>query len=217
MLLFIFLFCAFTSLCAPSFMWQLLQTKYFSKCMVLGRFHHRQRGSASTVVWAVKSTMGKGHFSWRHTTRTNHLIITKLGRIDDVVHITNPANFDVDRIRGVVSAIWWNITKKFSPFFFSFSPYIYQKSWSDFRVWYVKRRVSVRICATTHPYFSQLKIRGSFPPKTTNFPKIVIVRDRRAKTDVQTEPIDQRASERAQLTSLHVFYRIAMWKILKLP
>jgi hypothetical protein len=99
---------------------------------------------------------------------------TKLGTFDNFVHTTNSAKFGYDQMREVVWAVGWNEplwrVSTFSLSFF-FSPYYYQQIWSQFRCWHVRRRVSVRICATTLRNLPQPNLRRSFTPKNPIFPK----------------------------------------------
>jgi hypothetical protein len=54
------------------------------------------------LLSAIKRSKGKAHSSRPRTARTNQPINTKLGTLDKLVNITNPAKFGDGRMRGVV-------------------------------------------------------------------------------------------------------------------
>ena len=85
-----------------------------------------------------------------------------------------------------------------------------------FRRWYVKLRVSVRICASTSVTCYRPTFRGSFTAEKPNFLKIVIVCNWRAEMDVKIEPIDLWSSEMAWMTSLNECNKIRLSKPRKL-
>jgi hypothetical protein len=137
--------------------------------------HKIKTSHACTVVQgkllkAMKRVKGKGHFSRPRRGRTNQPIYVNLARL---IILWIPLSLPLLVLIGWkgLSGQWGDIYAYawFLTFIFSSNPYIYQKSRSDFCVWYVKRRCSRAYLCSDIIKFFQPSFRGSFTPKRTPF------------------------------------------------